>query len=234
MKNSKQHPSTHHHPQQVLAQKIFQCLKQAYPHAKCGLNFSNPYELLVATILSAQCTDQRVNLVLPELFKHCPDLAALANTPLKTIEELIRSVGLYKNKAKNLQALAQALKGNDFIIPQKMKDLIKLPGVGRKTANVVLANAWGLAEGIAVDTHVQRLTQIFGLSKQCDASKIEQDLMKLFPPGQWREISHLIITHGRQICQARQQACHQCPLAKLNLAGCTKKKANAKKSKIKN
>ncbi|MBP5295732.1 MAG: endonuclease III, partial [Bacteriovoracaceae bacterium] len=208
---------------QILASKIYTILKQAYPHAKCGLNFSNEYELLVATILSAQCTDQRVNLVLPQLFSCCPDLATLAQTKLTKIQELIRSVGLYQNKAKNLKALAQTLAAQNFVIPRQLKELIKLPGVGRKTANVVLSNAWGLAEGIAVDTHVQRITQILGLSKHQDPLKIEQDLMRLFPPAQWGEISHLIITLGRQVCQARRPACARCPLATLRLAGCRKK-----------
>ena len=205
---------------QQLAAQIFTQLKKAYPHAKCGLNFSNAYELLVATILSAQCTDQRVNMVLPELFKYCPDLAHLAQTPLPKIQSLIRSVGLYQNKAKNLLALAQALAKQDFKIPRQMDKLIKLPGVGRKTANVVLSNAWGLAEGIAVDTHVQRIARILGLSRQQNAPKIEQDLMQLFPRSQWGEISHLIITHGRQVCTARKPNCPHCPLAKLKLPGC--------------
>jgi len=213
-----------------LAQRIYHQLKIAYPEAKCGLNFSNAYELLVATILSAQCTDQRVNLVLPSLFEVCPDLAALAQTPLSKIAQLIRSVGLYQNKAKNLKALAKTLAQQDFVIPRQMEELLKLPGVGRKTANVVLSNAWGIAEGIAVDTHVQRLAQIFGLSTQQDPRKIEQDLMQLFPSSQWGEISHLIITHGRQICQARRPICARCPFAKLKLAGCQKLQRPAKKN----
>jgi endonuclease-3 len=202
------------------AKNVYQILAQTYPHAKCGLDFHNPYELLVATILSAQCTDQRVNLVLPSLFARCPDLAALAATPLPTIQKLIRSVGLYQNKAKNLKALAQTLAKNDFIIPQTMAELVKLPGVGRKTANVILSNAWNKAEGIAVDTHVQRLAQILDLSSHADPLKIEQDLMQLYPAAQWGMLSHLIITHGRQCCQARTQNCAQCPLAPLKSKGC--------------
>jgi len=201
------------------AAEIYQILAATYPQAKCGLDFHNPYELLVATILSAQCTDQRVNLVLPALFARCPDLAALARTPLTQIQKLIRSVGLYQNKAKNLQALAKIL-AKDGVIPQTMAALIKLPGVGRKTANVVLSNAWGIAEGIAVDTHVQRLAQILGLSAHADPLKIEQDLMRLYPANQWGQLSHLLITHGRQCCTARTPNCSACPLAVLRCKGC--------------
>jgi endonuclease-3 len=195
---------------------ILDILAKTYPDATIALHFKNPYQLLVATILSAQCTDERVNKVTPDFFKRYPDPKALAAAPREDIEEAIRSTGFYRNKARALQESAQALldrhKGR---IPNTMEDMVKLPGVGRKTANVILGTAMELESGIVVDTHVKRVSGRLKLTEQADPEKIEQDLMKIIPKGRWIAFGHQMILHGRRICIARKPKCPECPLADL-------------------
>ncbi len=197
-------------------QKIFAKLHKAYPDAKCALEFSNAYELLAATILSAQCTDKRVNMVMPEFSKVFPNPKSLANAELADIEDVIKTTGFYHQKAKSLKSMASDIveKFNGKV-PDTMEELITLRGVGRKTANVVLGDAFGKSEGIAVDTHVTRLSGRLGLTKQSDPQKIEQDLMELAKPSQWRLTSHVLILHGRAICDARKPKCSQCVVGEL-------------------
>lgn len=191
-------------------------LAAAYPDATTELHFRNPYELLVATILSAQCTDVRVNMVTPALFARFPDATALAGADQAELEEMIRTTGFYRNKAKSLLGMASAVvERHGGEIPARMDDLTKLPGVGRKTANVVLGTAFGMATGVVVDTHVARLAQRLGLSEETDPEKIEQDLMALFPPSSRVALGHRLILHGRRVCQARKPACESCPLAPM-------------------
>ena len=189
-------------------------LLQQYPDAHCALDFRNPYELLCATILSAQCTDKRVNMVTPSLFARYPNAAALADAKPEELEEIIRSTGFFRSKAKSLIGMAQALvERHGGEVPDDMEALVVLPGVGRKTANVVLGDAFDRREGIVVDTHVTRVGNRLGLTKESDAVKIEQALMPLFPREQWTKISHLLIEHGRQVCDARKPRCGECVLA---------------------
>ena len=189
-------------------------LAAAYPDATTELAFRNPYELLVATILSAQCTDARVNMVTPALFARFADATALAGADQAELEEMIRTTGFYRNKAKSLLGMAKAaVEQHGGEIPARMDDLTKLPGVGRKTANVVLGTAFGMATGVVVDTHVARLAQRLGLSEETDPEKIEQDLMALFPPSAWVAFGHRLILHGRRVCRARKPACERCSLA---------------------
>jgi endonuclease-3 len=189
-------------------------LAAAYPDAAIELAFRNPYELLVATILSAQCTDVRVNAVTPALFTRFPDASTLAGADTAELEEMIRSTGFYRAKAKSLSGMARALvERHRGEIPASMEDLTRLPGVGRKTANVVLGTAFGMATGVVVDTHVARLAQRLGLSAETDPEKIERDLMGLFPNSSWVAIGHRLILHGRRVCTARKPACDRCPLA---------------------
>jgi endonuclease-3 len=196
--------------------EILARLKRAYPDAHCALDFTNPFELLCATILSAQCTDVRVNMVTPVLFRKYPDAAALAGARQADVEEIIRSTGFFRNKAKNLIGMAQAVVADhDGEIPASMEALVRLPGVGRKTANVILGNAFGMNEGIVVDTHVTRVSGRLGLTTATDPVKIEQDLMKLTPRDDWALLSHLLITHGRNVCVARKPKCEVCVLAEL-------------------
>jgi endonuclease-3 len=189
-------------------------LEAAYPDAACELDFRSPYELLVATILSAQCTDARVNVVTPSLFERFPDPNSLARADQAELEALIRSTGFFRNKAKSLLGMARAVtERHGGEIPASMDDLTKLPGVGRKTANVVLGTAFGISTGVVVDTHVARLAQRLGLSAEKDPEKIERDLMELFPPTSWVPLGHRLILHGRRVCHARKPACGACPLA---------------------
>jgi endonuclease-3 len=191
-------------------------LLAAYPGAHCALDFRNPYQLLVATILSAQCTDKRVNMVTPALFKKYPAPRALARAKLEDVEDLIRSTGFFRNKAKSLVGMAGAVvdrHGGE--IPDTMDALTALPGVGRKTANVILGNAFEKNEGIVVDTHVTRLAERLGLATANDAVKIERALMPLFPRQRWTMLSHLLIEHGRQVCLARKPKCGECVLADI-------------------
>lgn len=187
-----------------------------YPDAHCELDYRNAFELAVATILSAQCTDKRVNLVTPELFKKWPTPAKLAKATLPQIERVIKSTGFYRNKAKSLSGLAKALVAeHGGEVPREMAALVALPGIGRKTANVILGNAYGMNEGVVVDTHVLRLSKRFGLTRQTDAVKVERSLMPLFPRESWAMLSHLMIWHGRRICDARKPKCGECPLADI-------------------
>lgn len=195
--------------------RILAGLKRAYPDAHCELDHRTPFELLVATILSAQCTDARVNLVTPVLFRRFPTPAALAAARQEEVEEIIRSTGFFRNKAKNLIAMAGALvERHDGQVPKDMASLRVLPGVGRKTANVVLGNAWGLNEGVTVDTHVARLAGLLRLTREETPEKIEQALMALVPRDDWTLVSHLLIWHGRRVCIARRPRCGECVIAR--------------------
>jgi endonuclease-3 len=197
--------------------RILPILKKTYPDAKCSLNYRTPLELLVATILSAQCTDERVNLVTRDLFKKYKSAKDYAGSPDGELERDIQSTGFYNNKARNLRAMANSLiEGHGGKVPQTMDELHALAGVGRKTANVVLGNAFGQNVGVTVDTHVTRVSNRLGLTKHpSDAVKIEQDLMQVVPQGEWTQWSHLLIHHGRAICQARKPKCTKCPLREL-------------------
>ncbi|RAM48301.1 MAG: endonuclease III [Hapalosiphonaceae cyanobacterium JJU2] len=191
-------------------------LKRLYPDATCSLNYSTPVQLLVATILSAQCTDERVNLVTPALFGRFPDAPSLANADLSELENLVRSTGFYRNKAKNIQAACRMIvKEFGGEVPKQMEQLLLLPGVARKTANVVLAHAFGINAGVTVDTHVKRLSQRLGLSEHTEPIHIERDLMSLLPQPDWENWSIRLIYHGRAVCKARNPACEVCELAPL-------------------
>ena len=198
------------------ALEILVRLKTLYPNAPCTLNYETPVQLLVATILSAQCTDERVNLVTPELFDRFPDAAALAKAEIEQLEGLIRSTGFFRNKAKNIQAacalLVQEFNGQ---VPASMEQLLKLPGVARKTANVVLAHAYGINAGVTVDTHVKRLSDRLGLTEYTDPLRIERDLMRLLPQIDWENWSIRLVYHGRAVCKARSPQCDNCILADL-------------------
>ncbi len=188
-------------------------LFRLYPTAHCELDFRNPYELTVATILSAQCTDKRVNMVTPAVFSEYPDATALADAPIERVEELVKTTGFFRAKAKSLVGMARtvvAKHGGE--IPATMEELVALPGVGRKTANVVLGNAFGINTGVVVDTHVGRLSNRLGLTKATDPVKVEAALVPLFPQESWTMLSHLLIWHGRQVCDARSPRCGSCTL----------------------
>jgi len=191
-------------------------LPAIYPGARCELAFSTPLELLAATALSAQCTDKRVNLVTKTLFQRCRTAQDYAAIPQEELEGIIHSTGFFRNKAKNLRAMAAALTlRHAGRVPRTLADLAALPGVGRKTANVVLGNAFGLTEGVVVDTHVARLSQRLALTKFPDPARIEQNLMKLFPMAHWTDLSHWLIFHGRRRCRARKPDCKECELADI-------------------
>jgi endonuclease-3 len=195
------------------ARKVNRILAETYPDAHCELDFATPFQLLVATILSAQCTDQRVNMVTPTLFARYPDPATLAVARQEDVEEIIRSTGFFRNKARNLIGMAGAVVDrHGSNIPVTMDELVQLPGVGRKTANVVLGNACGINEGVVVDTHVQRVGYRLGLTSESDPVKIELDLMKLYDRDRWTLLSHLLIWHGRRVCYARKPRCADCLL----------------------
>ncbi|MEO8295089.1 MAG: endonuclease III [Gemmatimonadota bacterium] len=196
--------------------EVFRRLHDEYPDAHCALHHQSPYQLLVATILSAQCTDVRVNMVTPALFARYSSVFELALASPGELEEMIRSTGFFRNKTRSLIGMAQAVVANhNGDLPRSMEELRKLPGVGRKTANVVLGNAFGMNEGITVDTHVTRLSLLLGLTAHTDAEKIEQDLMKEFPRDDWTLLSHLLIEHGRQVCIARRPQHDKCVLADI-------------------
>jgi len=198
------------------AATIYARLSAAYPDAHCALDFKTPFQLLAATILSAQCTDKRVNMVTPVLFKRYPTPADLAAAKTEELEEIIKSTGFFRNKAKSLIGMATAVaEQHGGVIPDDMEQLVKLPGVGRKTANVILGNAFDKNEGIVVDTHVTRLSHRLGLTNKADAVKIEQDLIPLFPRERWTMLSHLLIEHGRQICDAKRPKCESCTLSDI-------------------
>jgi endonuclease III len=191
-------------------------LQELYPDARCALDHRNAYELLCATILSAQCTDARVNLVTPTLFARYPTPFELARANPADVEEIIKSTGFFRNKTRSLIGMAQALVSqHGGEVPRTMEELRQLPGVGRKTANVILGNAYNINEGVTVDTHVTRLSRLLGLSSERDAEKIETELMKLFPRESWGLLSHLLIFHGRNVCIARRPRCSDCALAQL-------------------
>lgn len=195
------------------AAELLKRLPQIYPGAHCELVHTNPLELLVATVLSAQCTDKRVNLTTPALFARCRSAADYAEIGQEELESLVRSTGFYRNKAKNLRALGAALiERHGGRVPETLEDLAALPGVGRKTANVVLGNAFSKNEGVVVDTHVGRLARRLGLTKNTDPVRVEQDLIKLFPREVWTDLSHWLIFHGRRRCGARSPDCAGCEL----------------------
>ncbi len=198
------------------AATIYEILLAEHPDAKCALEHVSPYELAVATILSAQCTDARVNMVTPELFRRYPDPGSLAAAIPAELEEVIRSTGFFRNKTRNLIGMATALleehKGE---LPRSIKELSALPGIGRKTANVILGNAFGIDEGVVVDTHVKRLAGRMRFTAQSTPEKIERDLMALFPRRVWTMLAHLLIHHGRRVCNARKPKCNQCAISHL-------------------
>lgn len=202
--------------QKRRARKIVAQLHKSYPAAECALVHRNAFELIAATILSAQCTDQRVNMVTPALFKAYPTPAALAAAQPADVEQIIQSTGFFRAKAKSLIGMARGVV-EDYHgeIPRTVDALIKLPGVGRKTANVVLGVAYGIATGIVVDTHVRRISNLLGLTTRQNPEIIERDLMKLLPRKSWIDFSHQLIHHGRKICIARRPKCRECPLLKL-------------------
>lgn len=198
---------------QARTKKIIATLQRAYPTAHCELNFTNPLELLVATILSAQCTDKRVNIVTAELFQKFRSASDYAESPVSAIEECIKSAGFYRNKAKNIQACCRKLvEKHGGEVPRTMDELTHLDGVGRKTANVVLGNAFDTNVGVVVDTHVGRLSLRLGLTRETNPEKVEQDLMKLVPREQWTLFSHWLIWHGRRRCDARKPDCAACEI----------------------
>ena len=198
-------------PAKQRAPEIYARLSAEYPDAKCALDHRNPYELLVATILSAQCTDKRVNMVTPALFARYPDPQAMSRAKPEELEEMIKSTGFFRNKTKSLLGMSTAVtEQHGGTVPAMMEQLVKLPGVGRKTANVVLGNAFDLNEGVVVDTHVGRLSNRLAFSRESDPVKIEQDLIALFPREQWTMLAHLLISHGREICDARRPLCEKC------------------------
>jgi len=196
------------------AAALYAALASEHPDAHCELAHRDAFELLCATILSAQCTDRRVNLVTPALFAAYPDARALAGARQEDVEELVRPTGFFRNKAKNLIAMARALvERHGGEVPASMEALAALPGVGRKTANVILGNVFGVNEGVTVDTHVQRLSRRLGLTTETDPVKVERALMPLFPRESWAMLSHLLIFHGRRVCDARRPRCGDCALA---------------------
>ena len=195
--------------------ELVNILKQTYPDAKCSLDFSTPFELVIAVMLSAQCTDERVNKTTPSIFSKYDTPQDFVDIDTNILENLIHPCGFYKNKAKNIKLCSQKLISNfNGIVPKNMNDLLSLPGIGRKSANVVLLEAFGIANGIAVDTHCKRIANKIGLSSETDPSKIEQDLLKIFPKDTLKDINHLFIWHGRNICTARKPNCSICPINK--------------------
>jgi endonuclease III len=198
------------------AARIYGALEREYPQARTALEHANPFELAVATILSAQCTDARVNMVTPALFQRFPDAAALAGAPTDELEAIIHSTGFFRSKARSLVGMARAVMAEyGGELPGSLAELTKLPGIGRKTANVILGNAFGVDEGVVVDTHVKRLSGRLGFSKEVTPEKIELDLMEVFPRERWTPLSHLLIFHGRQVCVARKPRCRECVVASL-------------------
>jgi endonuclease-3 len=198
------------------AARVVRTLKKAYPEAECSLHYDNPLQLLIATILSAQCTDKRVNLVTEKLFQKYRTAADFGQMPIATLEKAIKSTGFFRNKAKNIKACCQALSDRYHgEVPANLDDLISLAGVGRKTANVVLGNAFGIVSGVVVDTHVTRLSHRLGLSQKTNPEKIEADLNAIIPKNEWIEFSHRMIQHGRLVCVARRPRCQICSLIKF-------------------
>lgn len=193
------------------AKELIECLKKAYPDATCSLDFTTPFELVVAVMLSAQCTDERVNRTTPALFQECKTIEDFADIDIKKLEKLIHPCGFYKNKAKNIKLCAkQVLELHNGQVPNTMEELTSLAGVGRKSANVILLEVFGIAEGIAVDTHAKRISNLTGLSKEKTPEKIEQDLIKIFPKDALKDANHLLVYHGRNTCVARKPKCEEC------------------------
>ncbi|WOD37824.1 endonuclease III [Nodosilinea sp. E11] len=219
------HPPSHPNPsmpnqrrasKKQRAIEILIRLKRLYPDAPCSLDFENPLQLMIATMLAAQCTDERVNLVTPALFAAYPDVYAFAEADLNDLERLVKSTGFYRNKAKNIRAACQKIItefGGE--VPRRMEHLVSLPGIARKTANVVLAHGFGINAGVTVDTHVKRITNLLGLTQYADPVKIERDLMKLLPQPDWENWSIRLVYHGRAVCNARNPKCGMCDLADL-------------------
>ncbi len=198
------------------ASRVFELLAKEYPDARTALNHTNPLELLVATILSAQCTDKRVNMVTETLFKKYNTAKEYADSDIRRLEQEIKSTGFYRNKARNIRKMSQMLVDKyDSKVPKTMEEILELPGVARKTANIVLSNAYGVVEGIAVDTHVRRTTQRLGLTQNKNPNKIEQDLMTLLPRDKWMRITDLLIFLGRKVCTARKPKCEICVLNEI-------------------
>ena len=192
---------------------IINVLKKTYPEAKCSLDFNKPFELVVAVMLSAQCTDERVNKTTPALFSKYPTIESFANADITDLEKMIHPCGFYKNKAKNIiETAKKVLNDFDGIVPSNMEDLLTLPGVGRKSANVIMLEVFGISQGVAVDTHCKRISNRLGLSKESDPTKIEFDLIQKFPPETLKDVNHLFMYFGRDICIARKPKCEQCPL----------------------
>ncbi len=195
---------------------LFNRLKEYYPDATCSLDFKEPFQLVVAVMLSAQCTDERVNKTTPELFSRCKTIQDFADIDINELEKIIHPCGFYKNKAKNIKLCAkQVLENFDGVVPHTMKELTSLAGVGRKSANVIMLEVFGIAEGVAVDTHAKRISNLTGLSKEKEPEKIEQDLLKTFPKECWKDLNHLLVWHGRNTCVARNPKCDVCPISNM-------------------
>lgn len=198
------------------AKELIKILRKTYPDAKCSLDFGTPFQMVVAVMLSAQCTDERVNKVTPTLFERCKTIEDFANIDIKELESLIHSCGFYKNKAANIKACARkVLDKFNGIVPQSIDELMSLPGVGRKSANVVMLEAFGIAQGIAVDTHAKRISNMIGLSSEQIPEKIEQDLLKIFDKSDLKDVNHLFVWHGRNTCIARKPKCSSCSINRL-------------------
>ena len=198
------------------ARELVNLLKKAYPDATCSLDFKTPFQLVVSVMLSAQCTDERVNKTTPELFSRCKTIEDFANIDINELEQIIHPCGFYKNKAKNIKLCAkQVLENFNGEVPHTMKELTSLTGVGRKSANVIMLEVFGIAEGIAVDTHAKRISNLTGLSKEKEPEKIEQDLIRFFPKDTLKDINHLFVWHGRNTCIARHPKCESCPINKF-------------------
>ena len=196
--------------------EFVQILKDTYPDATCSLDFETPFQMVVAVMLSAQCTDERVNKTTPQLFKRCKTIQDFANIDITDLESIIHPCGFYKNKAKNIKLCAtQVLENFNGEVPQTMNELLSLAGVGRKSANVILLEAFGIANGIAVDTHAKRISNRIGLSHEKEPEKIEQDLLKIFPQDSLKDINHLFVWHGRNTCDSRKPRCEQCTVKKF-------------------
>ncbi len=193
---------------------LFNRLKEYYPDATCSLDFKEPFQLVVAVMLSAQCTDERVNKTTPALFSRCKTIQDFADIDINELEKIIHPCGFYKNKAKNIKLCArQVLENFNGVVPHTMKELTSLAGVGRKSANVIMLEVFGIAEGVAVDTHAKRISNLTGLSKEKEPEKIEQDLLKTFPKECWKDLNHLLVWHGRNTCIARNPKCDICPIS---------------------
>ena len=198
------------------AKELYEIIKNTYPDATCSLDFETPFQLVVAVMLSAQCTDERVNKTTPSLFARCQTIKDFADINIKELEEIIHPCGFYKNKAKNIKLCAkQVLENFNGEVPHTMEELTTLAGIGRKSANVIMLEVFGIAEGVAVDTHAKRISNLTGLSKQKEPEKIEQDLIKIFPKSALKDINHLFVWHGRNTCVARNPKCENCTINHL-------------------